>query len=33
MTALCFLGYRDDQVKTECIGGIEFPNLDHGERV
>lgn len=27
-----FLGYRDDQVKTEHIGGIEFPNLDHRGR-
>lgn len=27
-----FWGYRDDQVKTEHIGGIEFPNLDHRGR-
>lgn len=27
-----FSGYRDDQVKTKHIRGIEFPNLDHRER-
>lgn len=27
-----FLGYRDDQVKTEHRRGIEFPNLDHRGR-
>lgn len=27
-----FWGYRDNQVKTEHIGGIEFPNLDHWGR-
>lgn len=27
-----FSGYRDDQVKTKHIRGIEFPNLDHRGR-
>lgn len=27
-----FPGYRDDQVKTKHIRGIEFPNLDHRGR-
>lgn len=27
-----FLGYRDNQVKTKHITGIEFPNLDHRVR-